>query len=83
MKKREAKQPPRASRPQPPLRPDEGRSIKALILHGLTAFEESFRCQYPDASREEILDHMTHYLNQCTRFEYAHPRRSFRFGRCH
>jgi hypothetical protein len=26
---------------------------------------------------------MTHYLNQCTRFEYAHPRRSFRFGRCH
>jgi hypothetical protein len=83
MTKREAKQSLRARRPQPPPRPDGGQSIKALILHGLTAFEESFRCKYPDASREEILDCMTPYLNQRTRFEYAQPRRSFRFGRRH
>jgi hypothetical protein len=54
-----------------------------LILHGLAAFEESFRRKYPDAPREEILNHMTRYLNERTRFEYAHPRRSFRFGRHH
>ena len=81
MQKREVTQPLRFRQPQPPPRPDGGRAIKSLILHGLAAFEESFHCKYPEASREEILDHMTHYLNQRTRFEYEHPRRSFRFGR--
>jgi len=60
MRKREATHSSRSRRPQPPSRPDGGQSIKALILHGLAAFEQAFRCKYPDASREEILDHMTH-----------------------
>jgi len=71
----------RSRLPQPPVRPDGGQAIKALILHGLQAFEDSFRRKYPHASREEILDHMTRHLNERTRFEHEHPRRSFRFGR--
>ncbi|MBI3304156.1 MAG: hypothetical protein HYZ72_18995 [Deltaproteobacteria bacterium] len=81
MKQRNAPKRSRSRLPQPPPRPDGGQSIKALSLHGLEAFEESFRRKYPDASLEEIRDHMTRYLNERTRFEYEHPRRSFRFGR--
>lgn len=71
----------RSRLPQPPVRSDNGQTIKALIPHGLQAFEDSFRRKYPHASREEILDEMSRYLNERTRFEYEHPRRSFRFGR--
>ncbi len=81
MQKSCAKKSSRSRHPQPPPRADDGRLIKALILKGLEAFEESFRRKYPDASLEEIRDHMTNYLNERTRFEYEHPRRSFRFGR--
>ena len=81
MQKHNAKTKARSRHPQPPPRADGGQSIKALILHGLEAFEESFRRKYPDASLEEIRDHMSRYLNERTRFEHEHPRRSFRFGR--
>ena len=69
-------------RVHPPARSAEhDELIKALIVKGLAAFKESFRRQYPDASQEEIRDHMTRYLCERTRFEHAHPRRSFRYGR--
>ena len=64
-----------------PYQVNDGQLVKALILHGLAAFEESFRRIYPEASLEEIRAYMTQYLNERTRFEYTHPRRSFRFGR--
>lgn len=80
MERRPAKNPGRR-RPQPPPRADDGRLIKALILKGLQAFEDSVRRQYPGASLETIRDHMTRFLNERTHFEYTHPRRSFRFGR--
>jgi hypothetical protein len=66
---------------QPPLRVDDGQLIKALILKGLDAFEEPFRRKYPRASLEAVRNHMTKYLCERTRFEYEHPRRSFRYGR--
>jgi hypothetical protein len=66
---------------QPPPRADDGQLIKALILKSLDAFEESFRRKYPRASLEAVRDHMTQYLCERTRFEYEHPRRSFRYGR--
>ena len=65
----------------PPYQENDGQLVKALILHGLAAFEESFRRTYPEASVKEIREHMTRYLNERTHFEYTHPRRSFRFGR--
>lgn len=83
MKNRARKNKIHSRRPQPLPRPDDGRLLKALILKGLRAFEESFRRKYPEASREEIHNHMTRYLNERTRFEYEHPRRSFHFGRYH
>ena len=55
--------------------------IKALILKGLQAFEDSLRRQYPEASLETLRDHMAQYLCERTRFEREHPRRSFRYGR--
>ena len=67
---------------QPPVRSAEhDELIKALIIEGLEAFEESFRRQYPEASQKEIRDHMTRYLCERTRFEQEHPRRSFRFSK--
>lgn len=81
MRKHKAKKRGLSRRPQPPPRVDDGQLIKTLILKGLEAFEESFRRKYPGASQETIRDHMTRYLCERTRFEYEHPRRSFRYGR--
>jgi len=51
MKKSHSKKKGPSRRPEPPLRSEDGRLIKALILKGLVAFEESFRRKYPRASQ--------------------------------
>lgn len=69
---------------RPPLssrREDNTELVKALILKGLDAFEASFRRRYPELSQEALRDRMTQYLSERTRFDYAHPKRSFRYGR--
>lgn len=81
MIKRSKKQPTPPRRPLPPRREDNTALVKALILKGLDAFEASFRRQYPDLSQEALRDRMTAYLSERTRFDHAHPKRSFRYGR--
>ncbi len=80
MTKRTVKKKTRRVQP-PPRSAENDELIKALIIKGLEAFEESFQRQYPEASLDEIRDHMTRYLCERTRFEQEHPRRSFRYGR--
>ncbi len=67
----------------PPRSAAQDALLKALIVKGLEAFEDSFRRQYPAASQAELRDRMTRYLCERTRFEHQHPRRSFRHGRHH
>lgn len=67
--------------PLSPRREDNTELVKALILKGLDAFEASFRRRYPELSQEALRDRMTQYLSERTRFDYAHPKRSFRYGR--
>jgi len=81
MTKRPKKQLAQSRRPLPPRREDNTELVKALILKGLDAFEESFRRRYPALSQEALRDLMTQYLSERTRFDYAHPKRSFRYGR--
>ncbi|MSQ47349.1 MAG: hypothetical protein EXR78_03005 [Deltaproteobacteria bacterium] len=81
MTKRTKNPPLRARRPLPPRREDHTELVKALILKGLDAFEASFRRQYPELSQEALRDRMTAYLSERTRFDHAHPKRSFRYGR--
>lgn len=77
-----AKQPqPQSRRTIPPRGEDNTTLVKALILKGLDAFEASFRRQYPDLSQQALRDRMTQYLSERTRFDYDHPKRSFRYGR--
>lgn len=75
--------PKRETRRDPGVSGSSGRdeAIKALIVKGLEAFEQSFRRRYPEASQQEVRDHMTRYLCERTRFEQQYPRRSFRHGR--
>jgi hypothetical protein len=81
MTKRSKKPPTQSRRPLPPRREDNTALVKALILKGLDAFEESFRRRYPELSQEALRDRMTQYLSERTRFDHAHPKRSFRYGR--
>ncbi len=81
MIKRSKKQPTPSRRPLPPRREDNTALVKVLILKGLEAFEASFRRRYPELSQEALRDRMTQYLSERTRFEYDHPKRSFRYGR--